>query len=200
MFAEHQPQLAKLGRHSADGFERVATFVLLTIRMPLREACLDYKALRTGADRVKSLFGSKHAGLAHIREHAAEILERLEYVYETAESDDDAADAMLAIVMEIPGIGLAKGGFILQILYGISGCIDTHNLTRFELTETTFKLRKDALPRTQSKLRRKYNEFCHRIGTATLWDDWCAFMAANDPVNYHNPEFVSSLHLVPLEC
>jgi hypothetical protein len=62
MFAEHQPQLARLGRTSPGGLARIATFALLTIRQPLRIACADYKLVRNGDDRYHALSADRDTG------------------------------------------------------------------------------------------------------------------------------------------
>lgn len=195
MFAEHQPQLARLGQSSPDGFTRIATFALCTIRQPLRIACADYKLVRRGD--TSSLFGAKHAGLAYIKRHAGYLWERCEYAYD----DDNAADLIVTTLCEIPCIGPAKAGFIAQMCYGLSGCIDTHNLARFGIPERTFRGReaKHSWPRVQTTIR-DYNAFCAKVGgTAALWDGWCTYLAERDPVNYPSAYHVSELHLAPLE-
>lgn len=201
MFAEHQPQLSALGRYDADGFERICTFVLLTIRRPLRIVCADYKLVRQGDH--SPLFGSKHAGLAYIRQHKARLLDECECAYHYAETDIEAENDLLLILIQIPGIGPTKAGFVVQMLYGLSGCIDTHNLARFSLKEKTFYLdkTKPAAMRRRANLIRDYNQFCRKVGgTAALWDEWCAYLAERDPVNYPTAHRVSELHLAPLEC
>ena len=199
MFADHQYQLARLGRRDVDGFERVCTFVLLTIRQPLRIACMDYKLVRNGDERP--LFGSKRDGLAYVRQHAAELLDDCERAYYNAHDDIEAENDILDVLTRIPSIGTAKGGFICQMLYGLSGCIDTHNIKRFGVTETTFKLRKEWKRERKLQLIADYNRFCRRQGgTAALWDGWCEYVSRRDPANYETADLVSSLHLVPLEC
>ena len=196
MFAEHQPQLSRLARSSPEGFERIVTFVLCTIRMSLRDAVKDYPIVRRG-DRCRSIFGFKHDGLAYLRDHAASIWSELECVYECTRGEP-CEDELMAIVTMIPGIGLAKGGFILQMMYGLSGCIDTHNLRRFGLTEETFAThgsRKKCL----SLIRSYRAMIANSGGTAWLWDTWCAYLAERDH-NYDSAETVSSLHLIPLSC
>lgn len=201
MYATEQPKLSALGRSGPDGFKRICTFVLLTIKSPLYDASKDYILVRKGErSNVRSLFGSKHDGLAYLDHHCDELWEACEDAYEHLD-DDDAADCILGILTRIPGIGVTKAGFIAQIIYGLSGCIDTHNLKRFGLPETTFKLRKGGAHKTRSALVQMYNQFCRKVGgTATLWDDWCAYVSVKDPVNYPTPEYVSKLHLSPLEC
>lgn len=200
MFAEHQPKLSALGTSSADGFERIATFALVTIRQPLRIACLDYKAVRSGDTRP--LFGAKHSGLAYVRAHAGELLDRCESAYHYANDDRTAEDAILYTLLDIPGIGPAKAGFICQMLYGLSGCIDTHNLKRFGIGERTFRGREAGY--SEARLRRTisdYNQFCRKAGgCAALWDGWCEYVSKRDPINYSSAELVSRLHTIPLEC
>lgn len=200
MYENHQPELGRLARSGPEGLERIATFVLCTIRMPLRDAAADYRLVRAG-EHARSIFGAKHAGLAYVRQHAAELWERCEYAYELCD-DDMAADLIVDALCEIPGIGPAKAGFIAQMAYGLSGCIDTHNLTRFGIPERAFRGReaKYSWPRVRAVIR-DYNIMIRKLGgTAALWNGWCAYLAERDPVNYATADLVSSLHLVALEC
>ena len=199
MFAEHQPQLSKLGRSGPDGFARICTFALLTIRQPLWDAVADYPIVRGGDRKVRSLWGYKHAGLSAIERDVALYYERCETAFEDLD-DEDAEDLIVSTLCEIPNIGPAKAGFITQMVYGLSGCIDGHNLSRFELPERTFRLDKKAhSPRRQCAIVRDYNRFCRKVGgTERLWDDWCGYVSEKDPVNYLSPEHVSALHLTPL--
>lgn len=199
MFAEHQPLLSNLGRSNAAGLERILTFVLCTIRQPLRIACIDYKSVRKGDSRP--LFGMKHAGLAYVRANAAELWERCEYLYETCD-DEAAADLIVTTLCEVPGLGPAKAGFACQIIYGLSGCLDTHNLKRFNLPERTFRGREAKYSEKRFRqIIRDYNAFCRRAGGAAfLWDSWCNGLAETDPINYPTGYRVSELHLTPREC
>lgn len=198
MYANHQPQLSHLGRNSADGFARIATFVLCTIRTPLRIAVEDYKQVRNGD--FSPLFGMKRTGISYINKFSEDLYSRCEYVYETAD-DETAENAILHILMNIPGIGPAKAGFICQMIYGLSGCLDTHNIIRFGIPERTFrgKEAKYSVKRLGQTVR-DYNSFCRKVGgTAVLWDQWCEYVSNRDPVNYPTPERVSELHLIPCE-
>ncbi len=200
MFANHQPQLARLGRSSPQGLERIATFALCTIRQPLRIAVADYPLVRRG-EHAQSIFGAKHNGLAYLRHHSADLWERCEYAYETCD-DETATDIILGVLAEVPCLGPAKAGFVCQMIYGLSGCIDTHNLTRFNLPERTFRGREAKLSWSRVRaMYRDYNAFCRKVGgTAALWDGWCTYLAERDPVNYPSAHRVSELHLAPLEC
>jgi hypothetical protein len=202
MYAEHQPQLSALGRSGPDGFARICTFVLLTIRVSLWDAHKDYPLVRSGNRRVRSVFGFKHQGLDYVEANAEDLYERCEAAFELSNSDEDAEDTLLGILCDIPNIGPAKAGFIAQMVYGLSGCIDTHNLDRFGLHERTFRLDKKRLqpyPKRRFDIIRRYNAFCREEGgSRRLWDDWCCLYSERDPVNYPTPDRVSALHLAPL--
>ncbi len=204
MYAEHQPQLSSLGRSGPDGFARICTFALLTIRVSLWDANKDYPLVRQGNRQVRSVFGNKHQGLDFVNAEAEQLYERCEAAFELSLSDEDAETVILGILCEIPCIGPAKAGFITQMVYGLSGCIDSHNLTRFGLHERTFRLDKKRLrasPVRRFAILRDYNAFCLKVGgSRRLWDDWCCLYSARDPVNYPTPDRVSALHLAPLSA
>ncbi len=201
VYADHQPQLAVLGRSGPDGFARICTFALLTIRQPLRDAVLDYPLVRRGDRAVRSLFGSKHEGLSFINRRAPALYERCEEAFELMD-DEDAEASIVDALCDIPSIGPAKAGFITQMVYGLSGCIDSHNLNRFELPERTFRLNKTGVSASKRRaILQSYNAFCRKVGGARrLWDDWCCYVSGRDPVNYPTADFVSGLHLAPLKA
>ncbi len=200
MFADHQPQLSRLGRSGPDGFVRIATFALLTARVHLHDAVKDYPLVRGGQrERLRSVFAWKHRGLDELDADGAGLYEQCErQAYDT--EGEELEDGLLHILTSVHGIGLAKGGFIAQMIYGVSGCLDTHNMDRFGLPLSMLKLNGSS-PRRASRMIRDYNQICHNLGgPASLWDTWCVYLANRD-VNYAaGPDYVSSLHLTPLKA
>jgi hypothetical protein len=196
MFAEHQPQLSRLGRSGPDGFARIVTFALLTIRQPLRIAAADYLLVRRGD--TSPLFGSKHAAIADLQERAADLHGMCEMEYARC-TGRELENSLLLILTSIPGIGPAKAGFVAQMIYGVSGCLDSHNLRRFSIPDGAYKLRKEGPLIAQALLIDDYNRVISNLGgTEALWNSWCHFLSDRDPVNYPSAERVSELHLVPL--
>lgn len=190
MYADHQPLISKLGRSDAQGFLRVATFAVCTIRVHLHTAVADLPYALAG-EPCTSIFGQKHDALAALRRGAPELHEELEYLFEF----DASPDALLRVLMTVPGLGLAKAGFTLQMIYGISGCIDTHNIARFNLPARQFQSGQKSVDRRRIPA---YNAMVDRLGgTEALWDDWCEYVAARDG-SYLNADHVSQLHLAPL--
>jgi hypothetical protein len=201
MFADHQPLLAEAASRRPAGLTAIAKFALCSIRMPLHAAVADCRLLLRGETRVRSIFGAKVRGLDWLDAHGADLWEDCERAYDACGAG--AEDTLVEHCMGIPGIGPAKAGFIVQMAYGLSGCIDTHNLTRFGLGHRHFDERygggqKVSMPRRR-KLIARYNQFCYNTGgTAFLWDSWCAYVAERDPVNYRDADYVSALHLAPI--
>lgn len=191
MFADHQPQISLFARLSADNLRRVVTFAVCTIRMPLLDAAKDTPLAIDGRG-CRSIFGNKHNALAWLRDNADDLYDELEYLWHECASDD----AMLRTVMRVPGIGLAKAGFVLQMAYGISGCLDTHNLARFGIPPRRYASGQKAVDRRRIA---EYNDVCQRLGgTAHLWDSWCEYLAETQLGRYDSAEQISGLHLAPL--
>ena len=190
MYDNHQPQISAFARASADNLRKVACFAVCTIRMPLLDAAKDTPYAINGTP-CRSIFGHKHDALAWLRNHADELYDELEYLWHECASDD----AMLRAVMQCPGIGLAKAGFILQMCYGISGCLDSHNLRRYGIGERYYATGTKATDRRRIS---EYNETCRKLGgTRALWDTWCTQLAETDG-RYLSANEVSGLHLAPL--
>jgi len=193
VFADHQPLLARASDRPA-GFIAIAKFALCTIRMPLHAAVADCRLLLRGETQVRSIFGTKHRGLDWLDANGADLWDDCKRAYD----GHDAEDTLVELCMSIPGIGPAKAGFIVQMSYGLSGCIDTHNIARFGLGQREFACSRKGT-RSARKLIARYNQFCYNTGgTAFLWDSWCAYAAERDPVNYRDADYVSALHLAPI--
>lgn len=198
MYAEHQPLLSKLGRSGPDGWARIATFAMLTIRVHLHDAVRDFPYVIRGelGRAYRSVWGWKHFGLADIVEKKADYYELCERQFQDTEGEE-LEDGLLHTLTSIPGIGCAKGGFIAQMIYGVSGCLDGHNLKRFEIPYGRYKVAGTSC-RRRSTLITEYNEVCRKLGgPQSLWDSWCCYVADRD-ANYVDADHVSRLHLTPL--
>jgi hypothetical protein len=95
-------------------------------------------------------------------------------------------------------LGLVKGGFVVQLCFGLSGCIDTHNLNMAcikpsRVSAARFKKAKSW--RTKDNIAREYQEYIQEFGgTETLWDSWCDYVAKQRPKRFASGFEVSQLH------
>ena len=174
----------------ADAFVHVGQFVLLTIRQPLHRVAADLAAARDG-DR-RPLWGSKAAGFDYLAEHG-------EALYADVMALEGDIDAQLARVADVPGLGLVKAGFVLQLAFGVSGCLDSHNINRLGLDAKVLTLAKNASPKLRAKKAAAYNALCEQLGgTEILWNDWCEYAYAHGRGNasrYVDGDDVSREHV-----
>jgi len=192
MFTNHQPYIGEWARGDAANFAAVGTFVICTIRTPLERAILDYRAYRDHGD-VSALWGWKLSAVQELEDHAALRLERLEAL-RMGRSED--RNAMLGEIVGWSGFSYVKGGFLLQLAYGMSGCIDSHNEKRLGMN-----MRKAGFghgpktPKHKQRMVRRYHELVdHMGGTEVLWDDWCRSIANKRPDAWADAFEVSRHH------
>ena len=99
-------------------------------------------------------------------------------------------------VSSIPGIGIVKAGFVLQLCIGKVGCLDVHNLKMFGFSESAFKFSKTTTKNTALAKARLYIETCEKLGGSEfLWDNWCEFIAAKYPKHFTSADQVSQMHV-----
>jgi len=192
MYAEDQPKIAAYARQSPKHFARVYKFVVATIQQPLHTVGKALRDFDEHGSASKFAFGHKATAIDFIDANAAEV-------WETADALSLAGpEALLSYLADLPGIGVVKGGFLAQLVWGEAGCLDMHNIERFGLdakqfTAARFKNAKGAA--TRQKIIRNYLDLCADLGGVQgLWDTWCEFVAARDVINYHSADHVSRLH------
>ena len=99
-------------------------------------------------------------------------------------------------VSSIPGIGIVKAGFVLQLCIGKVGCLDTHNLRMFGFGDSAFKFSKTTTRNTALAKARLYIETCEKLGGSEfLWDNWCEFIASKYPKHFTSADQVSQMHV-----
>ena len=105
------------------------------------------------------------------------------------------AELLLAIAC-IPGLGLVKAGFYIQLCTGYMGCLDVHNLKRFGLDRKTFLVPESLSWETALGKANMYLETIEKCGGSEyLWDSWCDYIAALYPKKFKNGEHVSQCHV-----
>lgn len=183
MFANDNPPIGAAARRSPGAHARVCRFVLATIRARwLPDVYEAFKAQDYSKGRV--WFGSKFRGLEYIAANEQALF-------------DDAMGALddaerLTVYMRIPGIGIAKAGFICQLVFGTVGCLDSHNLRRFGKPQDYFKVKQSAKARADQIA--EYIDLCRSVGGSEyLWNSWCELIGDK----YHVPaEYVSACHAI----
>jgi hypothetical protein len=188
VFNNHQPLIGSWARQSPRNFANVGLFVQLTIRVPLIRAVEDVKRYQEGD--WSPLFAFKLDAVKAFEREAEARLYALE-------KDIGDRDAQLLTAASWLGFGPVKGGFLLQLVYGVSGCLDSHNIRRLGINPRMFdahRFKKGRL-RTRIRMVKEYHQIVDAAGgTQELWDDWCDAIAESNRHTWNDGTEVSKAH------
>lgn len=172
MFADHQPLISQWVRSHPDNMRDVAIFCIITAHWPFDRVRDDFDDVKSGDTSVLCGWKTEAVRLAH--HESGGRFEQLETLWR----EDWGPDIMLAHVAQWYGLGHVKGGFFLQLCYGISGCLDVRNAELHGLQRSALRSDGDVRFPTRVKRASRYNELCERLGgTRNLWDTWCDLYA-----------------------
>lgn len=190
MFKTDQPPIAEYALSSDTGLERTLRFVFLSIKQPFWKMAVQMQDVDSKGLESAYLFGWKRQGLEHVRANAS----RLRAVLSAVPAGYGDADALLQIA-NVPGLGLVKAGFVLQLVTGSAGCIDSHNLQRFGLNANAFRFGAATAYKTRRRKALAYLDACRNAGGCeSLWDGWCDYVAEQQPKRWTDGAEVSKLH------
>lgn len=193
MFAEDQKITQAIALASPEGLGQVMKLALLSAQVPFENMPRIMAEVNAGnLQGIQNLTAVKRDGLTWIDSNQGHLHKKLTKWW-IHKPDFQAPQALLS-VMNCPGLGMVKGGFVLQMTLGTGGCLDTHNLRRFGLKRTVTRSgRWNSLSRWKWAL--EYLALCERLGGAeALWDGWCRYVADYNPGTWDCPEAVSSMH------
>ena len=179
MFATHQPIIGHFAKKSPENTWKLLAMVQASIRMKFY--------------RLPELLKNPEHLTARQREYIAEYWTRRNEIYAALHSNESTREKMRYLV-ELPGLGIPKAGFVMQLAHGTVGCLDTHNLERYGLSAKAFRSNGCTAQRLTERLD-TYLHTCQSIGCATLWDTWCEYVAALYPKHFTGAEHVSQLHV-----
>lgn len=191
MFDTHQPEIAAHAWASADGLSRAALFTLASIRQPFARAVSQVRRDAPNASR-----------LARIRQCARQFRGASARHLDTLGRISDADSALYYLAGKVPGLALAKGGFLVQMLYGEVGCLDSVNAGLYGIPveqAASYSHFKCAGRHEKGRLLRRYVAHCRAIGGSRyLWDAWCGAIASHPGVQrqqWRDAEHVSAAHV-----
>lgn len=181
MYIQDQGLISQYANLGADETFQVVKFVLVSIQ---RQFYLVEPIMR-GKEELKGT-SLMHEGIDYAWNNR-------ETIHDTIFSDAPV-ESILAFLTTIPGIGIPKAGFIVQLCLGIGGCLDTHNLRMYGLEPRQFRT-----PTSYTRLVDKCKTYlfvCEQLGgSEQLWDKWCEFIADKYPQHFENADHVSLMHV-----
>lgn len=198
MYKEHCiAAIAPAMRDDLSVFRRGFMFAVCSIRQATINVPDQLGVLFDGAEGENPLFGHKFNAWAHISDDAkaAYLWKKLNFYYCLKDTFRDrptraATSVALETLLEVPGLGIVKSAFILQLMGFDVACLDSRNVKREKRNPREF--RTDGLPAT--KLRAKVGAYLDETfgRAAEYWDAWCADVATSYSMT---AEAVSALHL-----
>jgi len=196
MFDTHQKAIGEFARANPANMAKVYTFVIATIQQSIETVPDMTKDMVLLGSASPYAWGFKADAMDFIRDNADMVFHASMAINANHANPQDAEHELLKFFADLPGLGLAKGGFMVQLCYGLSGCLDSHNLARFNISANDFKasrFKKAKSPALRSDIVQAYHIACHNAGgTRSLWDSWCEYVAGlrDDLTGYQ----VSALH------
>ena len=170
MFANHQPIISEYARAHEGAFARVGLLCILSARQPFFSVADQFTDVMRGDRRW--LFDWKSRAWNEMHDQCMSRFARLEAIRQNSGPRMLEAN-LLAEVVSWHGFGLAKGGFLLQLTYGLVGCLDSRNIAQYGLAEPC-NLPKTLSYRTRLKKCCEYVDLCYALGgSEVLWDEWC---------------------------
>ncbi len=198
-FEAHQPKIGAFARRESDNFADVFRFVIATIQQPLSmtpDIVRDFKAEGSSS---RFAFGHKATALDYIDENAGLVYDTAMYISHVERNctGHNGSAALLSYFASLPGLGLVKGGFLAQLVFGEIGCLDSHNIARFGLNQNTFAAARFKNAKRTATRQAVVGQYLKLIeacgGCALLWAEWCEHVAQRDDF-YDDAAHVSRLH------
>lgn len=178
MIADHM-------RGDPEIFARGVLFAILSIRQKISNVPAQMEDVAERDSASVYLFGFKRAAFTFLMQHRADLWRDCLAARTNGERID--------LLCQVPGLGIVKAAFVLQLMGYDVACLDSRNVKREGRNPRAF--------RTDGQGRKTGRAFLAKItryltqveGKAeTYWDDWCADVADAYGMT---PEEVSGLHL-----
>jgi len=148
-----------------------------------------------GRDKVPII--SKAKTYAYLEHNKHRLYADVMTIIDSDSDDGTKAKKLMDIFLDVDGLGLPKAGFACQLVAGLVGCMDVHNIRRYGIDPKTLSLSSN--PKTAKGIAandRKivdYIDMCHNYGTENLWDTWCEFLSTKSK-RWANANHVSEVH------
>lgn len=207
MFKKYNPLINAYGQENYKNMIDLIIAVILTIKMPHWMWPKMMEDVRKHGINSKYLFGFKRKTYEYLLEHGPELYDDLMRLWRTPKKElggtvQTKDGEMMMRLLDVPGLGLAKAGFVMQMMFGRVGCMDVHNVRRLykvSVADVTFS-KASKLETKKKKVMNYVNLFTGARTTEKIWDSWCEQVMWNqcNRGRFSSADEVSRLHLTVL--
>ena len=200
MYDTHNPLVRAFAQQNAKNLELVIAFVFASIRVQTSMLPRMMKEFRKRGVKSSWIWGNKRTGIDYVRKHRQDLFNRMVSILR-AKKATCAFDLMM-LFLEVPGLGLPKSGFVVQLVSGKSGCMDVHNFRKYLPEVDASKGTPNWLQTSgnSDKTKRiKASAYLDLIesngGSPKMWNNWCTHLQVLYPHHFKTPDDVSALHM-----
>ena len=199
MFKLHNPLINAYAQRSPDNLFTVVMMVSISIQQKWSLVGDMLSDMVENKSDCLYLWGNKVATYEYMITHKHFIHGQMLAVIKSKNLTDHAkAISLMKVFLKIPGLGLPKAGFVCQLVTGLVGCMDVHNIKTYGIDPKTLILNKNLKSlKSLANNRRKietYITLCHDYGTENLWNSWCSMIANKYPKDFVDGNHVSEVH------
>lgn len=197
MYKTHGIACQQYAQRNAENLSDVILMVVLSIQqnwLGVGDQMADVRKLKS---KSRFLWGNKAKTYKYLKANKLRLYSEMMAVIESSDSDSIKAKKLMDIFLDVDGLGLPKAGFVCQLVAGLVGCMDVHNIRRLGVDPKTLSLSKN--PKTIKGLEANdrrimdYVNLCHDYGTEKLWNTWCDFLSTKSE-KWQDGNHVSEVH------
>jgi hypothetical protein len=189
MYAEHQPAISEWAFQNPRNMLDVLVFVQLSIRQHIENMPFLMDNWRTFGLNTKSIGPVQRR---RIKAYAEVAQASYDLLCRARQSPMGMRRSVLLHLLNLPGFGIPKAGFVVQLTLGTMGCLDSHNLYRYGLDLRAFRSDNCSTATLYERIE-AYLGVVDYIGPETLWNDWCHYIS-NLRSTAGTPEQISEYH------
>jgi len=198
MYITHGKNCQRFALQSANNLLLVITMVSLSIQQNWLSVGVQLKDVMLNGSDSKFLWkDSKLPTYKYVMIHRHKIHAQVLAVLNGKTSEHNKALSLMRIFLRIPGLNTAKAGFCCQLIGGLVGCMDSHNIKMYGLDPKDFVIdKKLSSPKGIANNQRKvlgYVNLCHDHGTENLWNNWCNHLSTTSK-RWVDGNHVSEVH------
>ena len=198
-YLQHNRYCRTFGQTSPKHMEQVIAFVFASIRTQTFLLPKLMKEWRKRGIKSSWIWGNKKNGIAYIRKNRTNLYNRMMSIIKAKKAF--MQHDLIMLFLEVPGLGIPKSAFVVQLLTGMSGCMDVHNIRKY-LPEADASKGTPSMLQTSGnseaiKIKKvhEYQELVKKAGgSQSMWIDWCNHIAVLQPKYFNGGKDVSKLH------
>ena len=197
MYKTHGIACQQYAQRNAENLFYVILMVVLSIQqnwLGVGDQMVDVRKLKA---KSRFLWGNKAKTYAYLKANKRRLYTEMMAIIGDDVYDDFKAKRLMDLFLDVDGLGLPKAGFVCQLVAGLVGCMDVHNIRRLGVDPKTLSLSKK--PKTANGIAANdnrivdYVNLCHDYGTEELWNTWCDFLSTKS-ARWQDGNHVSEVH------